>query len=180
MQTFFTSDLHFGHTNVIKYCNRPFASSAEMDEALIYNWNNRVSNDDRIYVLGDVFFCNESRAKYIMGQLNGEKLLVPGNHDRMIRRATPIQKLFDKILPDLHETTIDDTYVVMCHYPLVSWNRSYYGSFMLHGHCHNALAFDDSIRRLDVGVDAHDFKPVSWSEVKLRLDNIPKTKNKDI
>ena len=172
MNTYFTSDLHFGHANIIKYCNRPFQSADGMDEALISNWNSVVQQDDTIYILGDVFFCNEQRAKQIMSRLNGRKHLILGNHDRMIRKAKPMQDMFDQIHPDLFETSMDGIHVVMCHYPMLTWNRAHRGSFMLHGHCHNTIPFDGKFRRLDVGVDAHGYTPISWAAVKRALEKV--------
>ena len=172
MNTFFTSDLHFGHANIIKYCNRPWESVQAMDEALISNWNQTVKHDDLVYVLGDVFFCEAKRASEIMHRLNGRKQLILGNHDKMIRNQVPIQNLFEKIHPDLHADTIDGIYVVMCHYPLLTWNRAFRGSFMLHGHCHNTIPFDPTQRRLDVGVDAQGYAPIRWEDIKRKLEKI--------
>ena len=79
MNIFFTSDLHFSHANIIKYCQRPFDSVAEMNDALIENWNARVQHDDIVYVLGDMFFCDVSAARGIMHRLHGMKRLVLGS-----------------------------------------------------------------------------------------------------
>ena len=166
MNIFFTSDLHFGHANIIKYCNRPWDTAEGMDEALISKWNAIVGNNDRVIILGDVFFCQADRAREIMHRLNGRKELVYGNHDKMIKNQKSVQDLFTKIHPDLYQETIDGTLVVMCHYPLLTWNRAHRGSFMLHGHCHNTIPFDPFYRRMDVGVDAQDYEPIAWKDVK--------------
>lgn len=170
MNTYFTSDLHFGHANIIKYCNRPYASAESMDENLITNWNMTVQHGDKIWILGDVFFCQADRAKQILSRLNGEKHLILGNHDKMIRNQKPVQDMFAKIYPDLHQETIDGVLVVMCHYPMLTWNRARRGSFMLHGHSHNTIAFDNQYRRLDVGVDAQGYSPIGWREIRRKLD----------
>lgn len=81
MKYFAISDTHFGHTNVIKYCNRPFKDAEEMDKILIKNWNETVSNKDVVIHLGDFAFCSKERAKEICSQLNGKKILIKGNHD---------------------------------------------------------------------------------------------------
>lgn len=166
---FFTSDLHFGHANIIRYCNRPFSSIEEMNEQLIQNWNSTVQPNDTIYILGDVFFCPVDEAVEILTRLNGIKKLVLGNHDKIIRNQTILKTFFSAILPDLHEDKIDGINVVMCHYPLLTWNRAHHGSFMLHGHCHNNIPFDGKSRRMDVGVDAQGYMPVSWSQIKDQL-----------
>ena len=78
---YFTSDLHFGHKNVIRFCDRPFKTVHQMNEAIIDNWNNIVSDSDRVFVLGDVFLCKPEEAKEYIEKLNGYKILVKGNHD---------------------------------------------------------------------------------------------------
>jgi calcineurin-like phosphoesterase family protein len=172
MNTFFTSDLHYGHTNIIKFCNRPYSSVEEMDEALIQNYNSVVQNDDKVWFLGDLFFCDSVRAREILFRLNGRKHLILGNHDKMIRNQKPVQDMFEKIYPDLHQEHIDGTLVVMCHYPLLSWNKAFHGSYMLHGHCHNSIPFDNQFRRLDVGVDAHNYFPISWEDIKRKMKKV--------
>lgn len=76
----FTSDLHFGHRNVIQYCNRPFIDIQTMTEGLIKIWNDTVNKGDLVYVLGD-FSLNPKWSKEILPRLNGDKILIPGNHD---------------------------------------------------------------------------------------------------
>ena len=77
---YFTADTHFGHENVIRFCDRPFSSANEMDEAMIANWNARVKGDDTVYVLGDMFF-RSTNAETILQRLKGKKRLIVGNHD---------------------------------------------------------------------------------------------------
>lgn len=77
---FFTSDTHYSHRNVIKYCNRPFKDEEKMNEAMIANYNSVVSPGDVVYHLGDFAF-EKDRAKleWIMSRLNGEKHIIWGN-----------------------------------------------------------------------------------------------------
>ena len=77
---YFTADTHFGHYNVIRFCDRPFASAEEMDEAMIQNWNDRVTGNDTVYILGDMFF-RSTNAEEILKRLKGKKRLIVGNHD---------------------------------------------------------------------------------------------------
>ena len=79
---YFTSDLHLGHENVIKLCNRPFDSIEEMDAALIRNWNRKVTNGDTVYVLGDLIYKSKKPPEEYLRQLKGKKHLIVGNHDR--------------------------------------------------------------------------------------------------
>ena len=69
---YFTSDLHLGHRNIIRLCNRPFATIEEMDETLIRNWNAKVTNGDTVYILGDLLFRNEKPAEEYLKQLKGK------------------------------------------------------------------------------------------------------------
>lgn len=85
---FFISDMHFGHANMCKFINydgtrtRPFSSCEEVDNAMIQNWNNLVSKEDTVYVLGDVAYsCRKEYADSVLVQLNGQKKLIAGNHD---------------------------------------------------------------------------------------------------
>src|SRR5687767_6005129 len=82
MNTFFTSDTHWGHKNIIKFCSRPYASVEEMDEAMITNWNDRVRPGDTVYHLGDfTFYRREDQQRRIIDSLNGNIKLILGNHD---------------------------------------------------------------------------------------------------
>ena len=89
---FFSSDQHFGHRNVVKFCNRPFADEKEMGKALIENWNSVVSNDDIVVTMGDIFWFSDSHSiKKCIDKLNGKEIyIVLGNHDKRegFRRIT--------------------------------------------------------------------------------------------
>lgn len=172
----FTSDLHFGHANVIKYCKRPFSSVDEMDAALIENWNNTVGQDDHIYILGDMFFCGAEKADAILKQLNGVKTLVYGNHDRVIRNNRHLQEQFAGGVHDVFASsfTVETTKVkvVMCHFAMRVWDHSHYGSLHLYGHSHGMLP-DNGTRSMDVGVDAHSMTPISLERVVDTLGGRP-------
>ena len=78
---YFTSDMHYGHANIIDYCNRPFESLDEMTNEMVNRWNEIVTEDDTVYVVGDVFLCPTSEGESIVKRLNGRKILIKGNHD---------------------------------------------------------------------------------------------------
>ena len=152
----FTADQHFDHKNIIQLCKRPFNSIEEMNETLVQNWNNVVANDDTVYVLGDFTW------KYPftrVEQLNGKKIFIIGGHDKGLKG--------EKLL----EVKIEEQWFILCHYPLYSWNKEYYGSIHLHGHNHNN-PIEYKRNRINVGVDVWDFYPVS-------LDKILKLKKED-
>lgn len=145
MNTFFVSDTHFGHTNIIKYCKRPYASVEEMNQKLEENWNAIVRKEDLVYHLGDVAFHNFE----IIPRLNGRIKLVPGNHD--LERAKKVLHLFDEVLPELTYLKLSlERRFVLCHYPIESWRREY--RYHLHGHAHGTSV--QRPWRMDVGIDA--------------------------
>ena len=92
---FYISDTHWGHNNVLAFDQRPFKTVEEMDAELIRRWNSVVDPGDIVYILGDMFWMSPAKAKPIMEQLNGQKFLVKGNHDRW--HDTKFDKLFVKI-----------------------------------------------------------------------------------
>lgn len=162
----FTSDLHLGHANVIKYCKRPFKDADEMDETLVRNWNSVVRPGDRVYVLGDLCFHKPEKAKQTIGRLMGNIYLIAGNHDRDgMLKACGDRFIWIK---DYFELKHEGQKVILSHYPFLTWNGCHRGTWHLHGHCHGSLPEDVSryARRLDVGVDCHDFMPVSFEDVK--------------
>lgn len=183
MRTFFTSDLHFGHSNIIRFCERPFSNADEMDAALIKNWNETVHAHDNIWVLGDVSFHHPQRTFEILSELKGFKRLVYGNHDKSIRKQKHLHDCFNEVY-DLRECWLQDeevttaVYVTMCHYPMLSWNRSYHGSIQLHGHVHARQPFQPNAtaRRYDVGVDANNFRPVSLRHI---IDSVAEIKHSE-
>jgi len=159
MNTWYTADTHFFHINIIRHCCRPFASVGEMNAALIERWNERVASVDVVYVLGDFAWgVGRKRLEDLVMTLKGRIRLVPGNHDRKIAR------MLRGGFIDVSESLVIGTDVVLCHYPLASWPRMRHGTLMLHGHCHGTLPPRD--RRVDVGVDSWDFRPVSIDEIE--------------
>ena len=174
---FFTSDTHFCHNNIIKYCNRPFNNIEEMNKNLVDNWNKVVPKDGIVFHLGD-FALNASTksVQHILHSLNGKKYLIIGNHEKAALSKEFLRNLWEGIY-DLAEIFVEDeeiTYkqqhLVMCHYPMIAWNGSHRGSWQLFGHVHGGLSnkgkINHSATQLDVGVDCHDYKPISYQEVK--------------
>jgi len=162
MTIWFTSDTHYGHANVIKYCNRPFETVEEMDNILIANYNSRVMPNDTVYHLGD--FSLGRDADRILQRLNGRIHLILGNHDKL---KPYVRDMFESVSA-YKEITEYDTKIVMCHYAFRVWNKSHHGSWNLHGHSHGNLPAIG--KQLDVGVDSHNYFPISLSEVKAIMD----------
>lgn len=175
--TFFTSDTHFGHANIIRFCNRPFQNVEEMNEVLIENWNKVVSKDDTVFHLGDFAFGGSSVWNSIIPRLNGHINLIIGNHDRKNLRQG-YMSYFDMVVPQL-QIEIEDTSIYLNHYPFLCYGGSYRGVWQLFGHVHSGPGADGlDISRLrvllptqyDVGVDNNNFTPISYREVKNKIE----------
>lgn len=169
---FFTADHHFGHRNIIQYCNRPFKSVDDMDTAMIQRWNQKVLPQDTVYHLGDFTLATLSRALGIFPNLNGKIYIIPGGHDHWLKEYG--KKDFNptiysrsgnivEIMPHYVEIGVDDKFVVLLHTPIESWERKHYGSIHLHGHQHGNNTKMEN--RWDVGVDNWNFYPVSLDEI---------------
>jgi calcineurin-like phosphoesterase family protein len=168
---YFTADQHFGHHNIIKYENRPFKDTKEMDETMILKWNKVVHRNDTVYILGDVTFSKkESDVAAIMEQLKGKKVLIKGNHDYFANKAWTA-KYFDHVT-DYLEINCKGMKFCLMHYPMATWNKKHHGAIHLHGHIHsNELPFEIGGKILNVGVDLFDYRPVSIDEV-IQLTNM--------
>jgi len=169
----FTADNHFMHNNVIEYCGRPFDGLEDMNEQMINNWNNVVKEEDIVFVLGDfIFRGTQKHWNYFISKLNGFIWLIKGNHD--VEKAFPkhMSNKFTWIDGFLNIKVIDEEidgksqYVTLCHYPMLSWYQSQRGSWQLFGHVHEKPVKHITSNQLNVGVDIHDFVPISWNEVK--------------
>lgn len=171
---FFTSDTHFSHALQAKH--RDFLSVEDMDRELVKDWNSQVSVGASVYHLGDLSFASVGKTIELVAQLNGNITLVPGNHDRrpMLREleqalASKVQVIAPlksvKVARHLPNGENEVFRFVLCHFPMLVWDRAQYGAMHLHGHCHGSLMqptrgtpgsfFDPLIkpRMLDVGVD---------------------------
>lgn len=155
----FTSDQHYFHTNIIKYCNRPFASVKEMDQAMIEKYNSLVKPKDIVYHLGDFGYATSTAA-----YLNGVKHLIIGNHD---------WKILDDLKPhfvwcrDTFRLKINGNTFWLAHYPHRAWPQAFHGAYHLFGHVHGRLP--DYGRSCDVGVDVWNYAPVHIDQIIERL-----------
>lgn len=167
---FFTSDLHFGHKNIIKYEDRPFSSTEEMDEYLIYKWNSKVNKNDEVYILGDFGFVSGARANELLDRLNGRKFLIRGNHDHSFLKDKKFDKTKFEWIKDYACINDNGKVVCMFHYPIAVWDRQHHGSIHLYGHIHsNKDNHHPLVVHLDnaynVGCDVHNFEPVTLEEL---------------
>lgn len=173
-QVFFTSDTHFGHSNIIKYCQRPFNSAEHMDEVLISNWNEVVSPKDIVFHLGDFCFGSDKEWIKILQRLNGTKYLILGNHDlKKIANSNQIKDYFADINMQMR-LVVDKQKMLLNHYPFLCFEGGYQNVWQLFGHVHSSKHSTglDKERlvhlfptQYDVGVDNNNYRPVSFSQV---------------
>lgn len=178
---FITSDEHYGHANIIKFCKRPFANVIEMREELIRRHNAKVPNNPNILTihLGDMFWRTvpAAEALIIIGRMNGGHAFIFGNHDELIEqhpltflgafrwRVGRNKESGTKIIRwNGHEITL-------CHYAMTVWNSSHNGSWHLFGHSHGELQTPG--KSFDIGVDSHDFEPWSMEEIEAEMMKRP-------
>lgn len=172
----FVSDTHFGHTNIIKFCNRPFSSVKEMDEALINNWNSVVQPNDIVFHLGDFAFASNARWKQLIQILNGHIYLIVGNHDEIRYPGHQVFDLFEGVTSQLI-IKIDGQAVYLNHYPFLcyggTWRKD--AVWQLYGHVHSGPHCEGKdMSRLtmtfpyqyDVGIDNNNYTPISWKQIK--------------
>jgi calcineurin-like phosphoesterase family protein len=169
---FYTADIHFSDEKIREVCYRPFKSTDNMDETIILNWNNKVKQTDMVYVLGDIFPCdgkNEKRILDLINCLNGNKILVIGNHDEPFVSQMSKNGNFSE-MRHIIKIRDSDYEVVLCHYPLMTWWNDDKGSIHLFGHIHNKelpeiTNYYINKNAHNVGMDIWGFMPISIKEI---------------
>lgn len=174
----FTGDTHFGHANVLDFCERPWDTIEAMNDALVDAINERVAPTDTLYHLGDFSFkMTVDAARELRGRIRCRDIRwVPGNHDKDWSQSAVAGTFV--VEPAISTLKLDGgRKVVMCHYPIMDWPGLGHGSIHLHGHIHAPRAYNEWNRgmrllRYDVGVDANDYAPVSLDEVLAFFDGV--------
>ena len=150
---FFTADQHYGHANIIRFCDRPFSSVEEMDRELIRRHNEVVGPDDTVIHAGDFAYRN-TRAPRATSR----------SSTATTSWSAAAAGWLDVTAREILELEIEGQPLVVCHYAMRTWPRSHYGSWQLHGHSHGSL--EPQGKQWDVGVDQNDFTPVSFTQLK--------------
>ena len=173
---YFTSDLHFGHKNILRFDNRPFTTIEEMDSELIKRWNNKVNKNDTVYILGDLSWYNADKTLEILNQLNGRLRLVKGNHDNFLHNSD-CKKRFESI-KDYEEITLGDIKLVLSHYPIHMYNYQFRGGIMLYGHVHTTksyyktIEFMNELNKEDIKCEMYNVGCMLWNYEPVSLDEI--------
>ena len=176
---FFSSDHHFGHYNIIKYCNRPYKDVSHMNEDMIRRWNERVQPEDLLFYLGD-FALDIRYVDSVLPRLSGKKHLILGNHDLAFKKykyvSRYLQAGFQTISRKI-EWEIEGKLITMNHFPFKGEgdNKDYIERFtdyrlskhnglhLVMGHVHDSYKIKDNM--VNVGVDVWDYYPVSLEEI---------------
>jgi calcineurin-like phosphoesterase family protein len=159
---FFTADEHYDHAKIIEYCHRPFATVEEMNETLIANHNRVVGKNDITVHAGDFgWFKKPVCALSTITRLNGNHIFIKGSHDLWLPDSSKF----------MWRKMIEGQFVVVCHYAMRTWERAHHGAWQLYGHSHGTLP--PIGKQWDVGVDANNFTPVSFNQLKDILGLIP-------
>lgn len=157
MKTWITSDLHWGHQNIMSFCPQSRARFKNdvnyMNEEMVREWNNTVESEDLVYILGDVAFLPAQKAAQYMNRCNGRKILVQGNHDRKTLNDPSFRGCFEEV-----HHYLDINYaghkIVMSHFPFLEWDQMHRGSLHFFGHIHGGTTNQEKYRCMDVGMDA--------------------------
>lgn len=164
MNIFFTADLHLSHKNICKFAKRPFNNVDHMNECLVQNWNADIKQGDLVYILGDFAWRDHG---HWLHRLNGKKVLIRGNHDKMSGHAL---SLFSEVY-DLRTISINKQKIVLCHYKLSTWAGKYRKEWHFYGHSHGRIAERDDVHSCDVGIDAWDYRPVPYEVLQAKMNS---------
>lgn len=177
-QVYFTSDTHFGHENIIRYCNRPFRNAEEMNAELIRRWRETVPEDGIVFHLGDFAHGNARLWNDILSALTGRKYLILGNHDMKALRQGYMGR-FEHVAQQM-TIRVGGQAIVLNHNPFLCYGGSYRDVWQLFGHVHSGPASHTGLDhprlkmlfplQYDVGVDNNDFRPISFAEVKAKIE----------
>jgi len=182
MSVLFTSDLHFGHENVMRFDNRPFETVEEMDEELIKRWNAKVGKGDLVYVLGDMIWRSlANEAVNLLRRLNGQIILIKGNHDRFIKNANAKKELagvkdYDDICVELADGT--KRRCILSHYFMPFYNGHRYNAIHLHGHSHNTEEAQEEerivaeLKKKGYEMEVYNVGCMYWNYEPVTLDEI--------
>lgn len=176
-KVWFTSDTHFCHDNILKFCNRPFANVQEMNKALVDNWNSVIGPDDDVFHLGDFCWGGSANWNYLLDRLNGRIHLVIGNHDvKNLRQGYMSQFASSNFQIQIE---VEGRKVYLNHYPLLTYGGVYRKDedkvWQLFGHVHsqNGQVGADESRlhyllptQYDVGVDNNNYTPINFHQVR--------------
>ena len=178
---YYISDTHFFHAKIIELCNRPYDSVEEMNEDIVKKWNNKVTNNDDVYFLGDFALKgNTYEIINIMKRLKGKIHFIQGNHDDVnLLKELKRQNLIEDFAM-YREIEDNGRKVVLFHYPIEDWNGQYKGSYHIFGHIHNNNLNEYRVipNRFNAGVEVIGYEPKTLDGL-IKLNSLKQTKLED-
>lgn len=164
-KVWFIADTHFDHLNIIKYCDRPFTNTEEMNQCLINNWNKVVKKNDRVFMLGDFALCGKNKIIEIGKQLNGRKTLILGNHD-----GGSLQTYYNAGFEMVSKYPIVFNDYILSHYP-VDCSSTLFKN--IYGHVHNSEQYRDvTLNDICVSVERINYTPISLEEIEKKFKEV--------
>lgn len=173
---YFTSDLHFCHKNILSYDNRPYDTIEEMNRDIVETWNNIVSENDIIFLLGDITLYEKSNTVLsLLKELKGDIYFIQGNHDTDKAVNFYVEnKVFKKVCSPLQviEYSLDNTdegkfTFQLCHYPMLDWRKKQKGGFQIFGHTHGNLK-DHDVAQIEISWPVW-YRPIEIDEILVYL-----------
>lgn len=167
---YYVSDLHIGHNNAIRFDNRPFADINEMECEIISRWNKKVNSDDDVYILGDIFYHYKKDKAEFLQKLNGKLHLIVGNHDYEMLNTGAALDCFETV-DNLKRTIDDGRMVIVCHFPITSWNMKHHGAYHVYGHVHSKINEETLFmmkqeRAFNAGCMINNYEPCTLEELE--------------
>ena len=184
---YFTSDWHLGHDRIRELCKRPHNSVEEMDKDILNKFFDTVDIHDTVYYLGDLGWKGDVIENFIKsiwekGIFNFKFIWILGNHDLKFKEfiLNLVKKYsYLEVYDSLLDIIIDDQPITLCHYPMITWNKSHFGAWQLYGHHHQDYSGDfkyirDNFnlgKQYNVACDMNEFNLFSFKEIKLHMDH---------
>jgi len=166
----FTADLHLLHPKIVEICSRP-TSIEEHDEWIISRINEKVGKQDQLYILGDVSMGSKKNTEPLIMKIKCKnKFLIIGNHDNNLLNSTLFTQITQIKNFTFNSPSYPNIHIVLCHYPIASWERKIHGAMHMYGHVHGR--FQNSGLSFDCGVDAQNYYPISLEEVFDKMTKI--------
>lgn len=159
---FFTADLHLLHPKIVDICNRPTTIN-EHDEWLIDRINSVVGKKDELYILGDVSMASKEKTDKLLQKIHGDKKLIIGNHDNNIVHSTYFKSVSQIYNFKFDSESYPNMRIILCHYPIASWEEKVLGTAHLYGHVHGR--YENRGLSFDIGVDANNYYPLNLEQV---------------
>lgn len=165
-EVFMIGDTHFCHSNIIKYCDRPFGSTEEMNEKLIENWNKVVGKQDRVFMMGDFALCGKEKIIEIGKRLKGKKILILGNHEGASLK-TYYEAGFEMISK---YPILFNEFFILSHEPQYVQENGVYANIFAHVHT-NPMYKSVSSRSFCVSAERINYTPISFEIIKKQMED---------